>query len=106
MVCEIILNAYLISLHFNIADVSCRQVWTGGRTFVPGGSNRNDWQWHYTSDSSGLTVPFTYLKWVNGQPNNWRGQQYYIALNSNQELNFKDVGLIIEPGFCFLCECP
>ena len=71
---------------------------------MPGSTNMTDWRWHYSSDSSGPSVQFTYQKWGLRQPNNWNGEQFIVSLQGALDFDFNDVGMA-QNNYCHLCEC-
>ena len=70
---------------------------------MPGSTSIIDWRWHYSSNSSGSSVPFTYLRWASEQPNNWKGNQFVVSLQRAGDFDFNDEKM--SNNFCYLCEC-
>ena len=88
-----------------ISAHTCKYVWTGGWTSVPG--NKDSFVWLYTDDLAGPSEPMTYRNWYSGQPNGGTEGQNIIRLYKGYSYTFTDgdIEYASATNLCYICEC-
>ena len=97
-----------IKAYFATAGLTCKYLWTGGKTDNPAGLT--DWYW----DLGTTTQNITYFDWADGEPNNYNRTIHVentIIVDVVKNFVYFDVGEDPSSGswaqsqkMCFMCE--